>query len=153
MPEQEQGVPQAAKTALWSAHVAYQGVRPQSESDWIDALCAAAYPTIRAQVRAEVKEALAALADRFHEREKEARLIAAEERHRNGTNTEESGREGAFASARQSVLDLLATLAESPSEDTTKECNCGVEKERSLRHSRFCPLYGVPAESKEPIDG
>jgi len=52
---------------------------------------------------------------------------------------------------RKALRAALATL--SPSEDTTEECNCGVEKERSLRHSRFCPLYGVPAEDKEPIDG
>lgn len=58
MAEQEQ-VPQAAKTALWNAHIAYQGVRPQSESEWIDALLAAVVPLVRKKTLAEVEEALA----------------------------------------------------------------------------------------------
>lgn len=45
-----------AKAAMWNAHVAYQGHRPQSESKWLDALVDAAEPFIREAARKEIED-------------------------------------------------------------------------------------------------
>lgn len=71
----------------------------------------AALPSIRKEVLREAREALTGLADRFHENEEQARedRKAEREQHR-GLDIESSARQSAFASARQNVLDALATL-------------------------------------------